>query len=105
MRLAGISTIEAGNQFLPAFMADYNRRFAKEPRSDKDLHRPVSEHDQLDEAFAWKEDRTVSNSLTLQYDHVLFILEPNAVRRPRVGAVRGRACSRWVELAAPPQRG
>src|SRR3954468_24719958 len=58
------------------------RRFAKEPRSDKDLHRPVSEHDQLDEAFAWKEDRTVSNSLTLQYDHVLIILEPNAVTRP-----------------------
>jgi hypothetical protein len=26
MRLAGISTIEAGNQFLPAFMG-YNRRF------------------------------------------------------------------------------
>src|SRR5215217_7391124 len=35
MRLAGISTIEAGNAFLPAFMEDYNRRFAKEPRSDK----------------------------------------------------------------------
>ena len=31
MRLAGISTIEAGNAFLPAFMADYNRRFAKAP--------------------------------------------------------------------------
>src|SRR5215211_6037617 len=29
MRLAGISTIEAGNAFLPAFMEDYNRRFAK----------------------------------------------------------------------------
>jgi hypothetical protein len=82
MRLAGISTIEAGNAFLPAFMEDYNRRFAKEPRSDKDLHRPLREHDPLDEAFAWKEDRTVSNSLTLQYDHVLFILEPNAVTRP-----------------------
>src|SRR3954468_3508427 len=82
MRLAGISTIEAGNAFLPGFLEDYNRRFAKEPRSDKDLHRPLSEHDHLDEAFAWKEDRTVSNSLTLQYDHVLFILEPNAVTRP-----------------------
>src|SRR4029077_11985922 len=31
MRLSGISTIEVGNAFLPAFMADYNRRFAKEP--------------------------------------------------------------------------
>jgi hypothetical protein len=64
MRLSGISTIEVGNAFLPAFMADYNRRFAKEPRSDKDLHRPLAEHDQLDEAFAWKEERTVSNNLT-----------------------------------------
>src|SRR5215472_13992753 len=26
LRLAGISTIEAGNAFLPAFMEDYNRR-------------------------------------------------------------------------------
>ncbi len=82
MRLAGISTIEAGNAFLPAFMEDYNRRFAKEPLSDKDLHRPLAEHDHLDEAFAWKEERTVSNSLTLQYDQVLFILEPNEVTRP-----------------------
>lgn len=82
MRLSGISTIEVGNAFLPAFMADYNRRFAKEPRSDKDLHRPLAEHDQLDEAFAWKEERTVSNNLTLQYDQVLFILEPNEVTRP-----------------------
>jgi hypothetical protein len=27
--------------------------------------------------FAWQEERTVSRSLTLQYDQVLFILEPN----------------------------
>ena len=82
MRLSGISTIEAGNAFLPAFMEDYNRRFATEPRSDKDLHRPLAEPDQLDEAFVWKEERTVSNSLTLPYDQVLFILEPNEVTRP-----------------------
>ena len=25
--------------FLPSFMEDYNRRFAKPPYSDKDLHR------------------------------------------------------------------
>src|SRR6185437_12117974 len=100
MRLAGISTIEAGNEFLPGFMEDYNRRFAKEPRSDQDLHRPLSEHDQLDEAFAWKEERTVSNSLTLQYDHVLFILEPNEITRslarPRVRNLGARGPPRWT---------
>ena len=77
LRLAGIASIEAGNAFLPAFMADFNRRFAKTPFSDKDLHRPLTEHDELDDVFAWQEERTVSRSLTLQYDQVLFILEPN----------------------------
>ncbi|MFB9262505.1 ISNCY family transposase [Bradyrhizobium erythrophlei] len=79
MRLAGISTIEAGNAFLPAFLEDYNRRFAKAPLSDKDVHRPLAEHDDVDNVFAWKEERTVSQSLTLQYDKVLFILEPNEI--------------------------
>ncbi len=82
LRLAGISTMEAGNAFLPAFMEDYNRRFAKAPFSDKDLHRPLCKDYDLDEVFAWKEERTVSNSLTLQYDKVLFILEPNEITRP-----------------------
>jgi hypothetical protein len=77
LRLAGIASIEAGNAFLPAFMADFNRRFAKTPFSDKDLHRPLTEHDEPDDVFAWQEERTVSRSLTLQYDQVLFILEPN----------------------------
>lgn len=34
--------------------------------------------------FAWREERTVSASLTLQYDKVLFILEPNDVTRDLV---------------------
>jgi hypothetical protein len=82
MRLLGISTMEAGNAFLPAFMADYNARFAKPPFDDRDLHRGCADHDNLDDAFAWKEERTVSVNLTLQYDQVMFILESNEVTRP-----------------------
>jgi hypothetical protein len=82
LRLAGISTIEAGNAFLPSFMEGYNRRFAKAPFNDKDAHRPLSQDDNLDDAFAWKEERAVSNSLTLQYDKVIFMLEPNEITRP-----------------------
>jgi hypothetical protein len=81
MRLRGIDTMAAGNKFLPVFMADYNARFAKAPLSDKDLHRPLAGHDDLDDALAWKEDRSVSVNLTLQYDKVLFILEPNEIAR------------------------
>ena len=82
MRLSGIDTIAAGNAFLPAFMEKYNARFAKAPLDDRDVHRAlVTGHDDLDDAFAWKEERTVSVNLTLQYDQVLFILEPAGIAR------------------------
>jgi len=81
MRLLGISSMEAGNAFLPVFTADYNARFAKPPFGDRDLHRSCADHDDLDDAFAWKEERSVSVNLTLQYDQVMFILEPNEITR------------------------
>src|SRR5437899_4855194 len=82
LRLSGIDTIGAGNAFLPAFMEKYNARFAKAPFDDRDVHRTlVAGHDDLDDAFAWKEERTVSVNLTLQYDQVLFILEPTGIAR------------------------
>jgi hypothetical protein len=34
MRLCGIDSIAAGNAFLPAFIDDYNARFAKAPFED-----------------------------------------------------------------------
>lgn len=46
------------------------------------MHRPLAENDDIDEAFAWQEERTVSQNLTLQYDKMLFILEPTPVTRP-----------------------
>ena len=81
LRLAGADDIDAGNALLPAFMADYNRRFAKPARNDKDLHRPLAPHDDLDGSFAWRVERTVTQSLTVQYDRVMFILEPNEITR------------------------
>ena len=43
MRLLGISDYEQANQYLPAFILDYNRRFAVMPASDVDFHRPFDE--------------------------------------------------------------
>ena len=82
MRLDGIDGPEAGNAFLPGFLASHNARFAKAPHSDRNAHRALSERDDLGDVFAWKEERTVSDSLTLQYDHAMLILEPNDVTRP-----------------------
>jgi hypothetical protein len=84
LRLAGVDTLEAGNAFLPGFLEAHNARFAKTPFSDRNAHRPLHERDDLDEVFAWKEERTVTQSLTLQYDQTLFLLEPNEVTRSLV---------------------
>ncbi len=85
LRLAGVSTMEDGNAFLPAFMADYNARFAKAPFNDKDLHRPMQPRDRLDEAFTWRAERTLSQSLTLQYDNILFMIEPSEFAQAAIG--------------------
>jgi hypothetical protein len=85
LRLAGASGLAEGNALLPAFTADYNMRFAKAPSNSKDLHRRLRAADDLDDAFTWKEERTLSRALTLQYDKVLFILEPSEQAKAAIG--------------------
>ena len=85
LRLAGAATLAEGNALLPDFIADYNARFAKAPANNKDLHRPLRAGDDLDDAFAWKEERTLSQALTLQYDKILFILEPSEPAKAAIG--------------------
>jgi len=85
LRLAGACTLAEGNALLPAFMADYNERFAKLPANKKDLHRPLRAGDDLKDAFAWKEERRLSQALTLQYDNVIFVLEPSEPDKAAIG--------------------
>ena len=85
LRLAGAATLAEGNALLPAFIADYNARFAKVPANHKDLHRPLRAGDDLDDAFAWKEERTLSPALTMQYDKIMFILEPSEQAKAAIG--------------------
>jgi hypothetical protein len=66
-------------------MADYNARFAKPPANKKDLHRPLGAGDDLEDAFAWKEQRRLSQALTLQYDKVVFIVEPSDPAKAAIG--------------------
>ncbi|MGX9522902.1 ISNCY family transposase [Vibrio mediterranei] len=77
MRLKGINTIEDANAWLPYFIADFNRRFAKPAKFPKDMHRKVRESKQeLDDIFSWQETRKLSKSLTFQYDKVVYLIEP-----------------------------
>jgi hypothetical protein len=85
LRLAGVGSIADGNAFLPGFLADYNARFAKPAANPKDLHRPMTDRDNLDESFTWRVERTLSQALTLQYDKVMFILEPTEAAQAAIG--------------------
>ena len=81
MRLRGIDTIEAANAYAPAFMAAYNARFAKPPKSAFDAHRPLRADEDLEVLLTWREARKVTKSLTVQYDRVIYLLEDTIANR------------------------
>ncbi|TCQ76681.1 Homeodomain-like domain-containing protein [Raoultella ornithinolytica] len=85
LKLRGISSIDAANDYVDEFMADYNRRFAKAPRHDFDVHRPLEIDDDLTAFFTWREPRRVSKSLTVQYDKVLYLIEDTELSRRAIG--------------------
>jgi hypothetical protein len=81
LRLAGIATMAAANEWLPGFIADYNARFGRAAVNGKDLHRPLSARDDLNEILAWRERRTITRNLTLHYDRMMLILDPTPLSR------------------------
>jgi len=85
LRLAGINDMEAANAFVPAFIEAFNRRFGRAARLEKDLHRPLGPQDDLDSSFTWKVDRKLSQALTLQYNRIQFLVEPNDATRAAAG--------------------
>ena len=85
LRLQGISTIDAANEFMPSFIEDYNRRFGKLPRDRHDAHRPVREDEDLDLTFSWHEARKVTSNLTLQYERKIYMRADNSENRRLIG--------------------
>ncbi len=83
MRMRGISTIEAANQFLPWFIGDYNRRFGKEPRDLEDAHRPLREEENLERLFARRSTRKISKNLSFQYEGSYYQIQPALKNRFR----------------------
>ena len=74
-----------GNAFLPGWVRDFNGRFARVPANEKDLHRPLLPTDRIDDEFAWQVERSLSQSLTIQYDKVMYIIEPTPEAKEAIG--------------------
>ena len=81
MRLEGIDTMREANEYLLKFIVQFNAKFGKEPANPTDLHRSLTELDQLDEILSWQDERTASHRLTVQYDRVVYLLEPTTLAR------------------------
>jgi len=75
LRLKGISTVADANAYAPCFIAAYNARFAKPPKSAFDAHRPLRADENLDRLMTWRETRRVTKALTVLYDRVLYLLD------------------------------
>jgi hypothetical protein len=85
LRLREISNMAEANAFAAHFMASYNARFAKPPRSEHDCHRPLRSDENLELIFAWREARRVSQRLTVQYDKMLYLLADSPQARRLAG--------------------
>jgi hypothetical protein len=76
LRLRGINDLAGANAYLPAFMADFNSRFAVAPSSAEDAHRPLLHRArELDLLLAEQEERTLSKNLIVQYHNVAYQLQ------------------------------
>lgn len=88
MRLRDISSIEAANEYVAEFMADYNMRFAVQPRSSHNAHRSLEPKENLQRVFTLQEQRSLSKNLTLQYQNVIYQIQTShpsyALRKAQV---------------------
>ncbi len=56
-------------------MADLNQRFAIEPRSSVNAHRPLTTKDDLARILTWQESLTLSKNLTIQFEKVVYQIQ------------------------------
>jgi hypothetical protein len=75
MRLRGLNNMQQGNAYLPEFILDFNARFAVQPRSALDAHRPMLVHHNLNQILTWQEPRLVSKNLTVQFKNVVYQIQ------------------------------
>lgn len=88
MRLQGISGIEAANAWLAGYLAQHNLRFAVQPASLADAHRPWSgSAEQLQRICSVHHQRHLGTQLSCQFQGDIVQLQPHQQGAPRARAV------------------
>jgi transposase len=76
LRLAGITTLEEANAFLPKFMERYNARFAKKPKDPQHAWVPLPANLDIAYYFSVRETRTVRADHCIRFAGQLLQLLP-----------------------------
>ncbi len=74
MRLRGISSIDAANEFLEEYMEKHNALFAKSPGERGNVHRSI-EGLCLEQVLCVRETRILSKDFTIQFDNTFYKIE------------------------------
>lgn len=78
LRLENVCDMDTGNAFLPGFLKRFNERFALHAAKPENLHRALNvKTDRLNDILCHREQRYVSDQLTMSYDRKQIILERN----------------------------
>jgi transposase len=76
LNLAGITTLEAANHFLPGFIQTFNRRFAVSPKQSEKAWRPVPKGLDLDRWISLRYPATVGNDNTVRLGGFVLDIPP-----------------------------
>jgi hypothetical protein len=86
LRLEAICDMVAGNAFLPGFVRRFNERFALTAAKPENLHRPLNvKANRLTDILCHREQRHVSEQLTLSYDRKQIIPDRNELSQKLEG--------------------
>lgn len=77
LRLAGLTTLEAANQFLETWLPRYNKRFAIPPTQPADLHRPRPACRDLERSLCLKTTRVLRRDWTVAHHGQLYQIRDN----------------------------
>jgi transposase len=72
MRLAGVNSIESGNEFLKAYLPKYIERFGVIAAGTTNMHRAVPDSMKIDSILCIKGDRVVRNDFTVTYGGKIY---------------------------------
>ena len=75
LRLAGVSTIEEGNEFLEVYIPNFNDKFAVIPQNKGDLHKNIPKAIDLEQVYSIQSERIVQNDYTILFKGEYFQLD------------------------------